>query len=47
MFLLQNIKPVPFVHAGLWDMLGQDQAGSIAAAPGGLDELIDDDVVGQ
>lgn len=28
------------VHAGLWDTLGQKEAGSIATGPGGLDGLL-------
>lgn len=28
------------VHIGLWETLGQDQAGSMAARPGEFDELI-------
>lgn len=34
------------VSAGLWDILGQDNAESMAARPGGLDESLHGDHVG-
>lgn len=33
------------VRAGLWDILGQEEAGSMAARPGGLDDSVHVDTI--